>query len=128
MSKWRRDLRRRRKEARLKKKELYITDPVFRSSQDAKKKKIFDTALSVGGSIAGLLPFGGTVAQAITGLRSNNELGSVGVAATREDRLVNDTLLRGDNPVTDEPDKEDEKRIYYYIGAAAVVLLFVLKK
>jgi hypothetical protein len=126
---WRKDLRKRRKLARVRKKELYVTDEQYRKAKDERKSKIIQSAINVGTSVAGAFTgsAGGGIGAALNALRAQNDLGES--PKTRDERLKVDSKLRGYNNITLEQENGTKQNTTLYIAAAAAVaVLFFVGK
>jgi len=128
---WRRELKKRRKLARVQKKELYVKDANYRAQVDERRKNIVKSAISIGGAITNLLPGAKGVGEVMHSLKARNELNVNTQAATRSERLAIDEKLRGYSVVpTTKKDSLDgiDKKTLVYIGIAAVGLLLFAGK
>jgi len=120
---WRRDMRKRRKELKLKKKELYLTNEDFRDKVDAKRKRVFSTILQAGGAITNMIPGGQGISAAISNSRTRNETGVSADFAGREQRLKIQESYTKAKPKHNGTDGKDNKTILVAIGVAAALFL-----
>jgi len=125
---WRKELKKRRKLARVKKKELYVTDSDYRASVDERKKKILQSAINIGGAVAKTIT-GGGIPAALNSLKAQNEQGVSTQVASRVERINIDNKLRGYSTATAQNENHGlDKKTLVYFGVAAIGLFLFTRK
>jgi len=119
---WRKELRKRRKLARVEKKELYVSDAGYRASVDERRKKIISSAINVGTSLTKAL-VGGSIGKAIQSVKGINEGAITSTPSSREERIALDNKLTVGVAEQKNTTNGIDKKTLVYIGIAAIGLL-----